>query len=95
LRPDFVLEIPEGRRILVEVKLTVMEDGSPERDGLRDVLAYLQDGQTLFKGRPHPHAIVAAWNAAGAPGSPTAQIQIANQRSMISTLKAAITAGQP
>lgn len=90
LRPDFLIELPKGRRLLVEVKLTALAEGSPERDGLRDVLAYLTDAERLFTGRPHPHALVAAWNARGAPRSPDARIQVADQDDVVPVLVAAL-----
>jgi len=71
LRPDFVLigENPE-RLLLVEVKHSIREKASVERDGIRDALAYLEDAKELFGTLPAPHALVVAWNATGvaAPG---------------------------
>ncbi len=55
-------------------------------DGLRDVVAYLADAVTLFEGYPHPHALVAAWNATGHPRDRANRIQVTNQNRVRATL---------
>ncbi|MGY1631874.1 hypothetical protein ACI784_09240 [Geodermatophilus sp. SYSU D01186] len=96
LRPDFLLDIPgANRRLLVEVKLTTSEEGSPERDGLRDVLAYLTDAAGVFQDCPHPHALVAAWNASGRPVDRQNRIQISDQHRVVPTLVEALQGAQP
>lgn len=93
LRPDFILHVqPKDRVVLVEVKLTSAEEGSPQRDGLRDAIAYLADAEPLLAHRPHPHAIVAAWNASGQPMGPGVRIQICDQHSVADTLAKALGA---
>jgi hypothetical protein len=91
LRPDFVVDLPQAkRRLIVEVKLTSLESGSPERNGLRDVIAYLADAAELFNDYPHPHALVAAWNATGHPTNPGNRVQVANQHRIKAALLAAL-----
>jgi hypothetical protein len=92
LRPDFVLDLPHAkRRLLIEVKLTALEAGTPERDGLRDVVAYLADAVDIFEGYPHPHALVAAWNATGRPNNDRkTRIQVSDQHELRATLVEAL-----
>jgi hypothetical protein len=85
------LDLSQGsRRLLIEVKLTALETGSPERDGLRDVMAYLADAVSIFDGYPHPHALVAAWNTAGRPTDRTSRIQVSDQHRFKATLLKAL-----
>jgi hypothetical protein len=81
LLPDFVIDMPDGNRaLLIEVKLTATSEGSPQRDGLRDMLAYLTDAATLFCDRPMPHGLVVAWNATGYTSEPpTTAVAIVHQ----------------
>jgi hypothetical protein len=66
LRPDFLILRENPTRVcLVEVKHTVRENVSGERDGIRDALAYLDDAREMFATLPLPHALVVAWNASG------------------------------
>ena len=95
LRPDFVIDMPElTRRLLVEVKLTGLVDRSPDRDGIRDALAYLVDAKQLFEGYPLPHALVVAWNSSAFPLRESA-IRIASQTTLRSTLRSIIAPPDP
>jgi hypothetical protein len=68
LRPDFVLlRRPEKRILLVEAKFTEVEDHTPDRAGIRDVLAYLHDASEPLASIPSPRAMVAGWNSGGRP----------------------------
>lgn len=79
LRPDFVVDLTAvNRRFLVEVKLTGSIDHSPDRDGIRDALAYLHDAEELFSDVQPPHALVVAWNSAAVPQQ-TSVIRVASQ----------------
>lgn len=87
LRPDFILDIPHAhRRLMIEVKLTALENGTPERDGLRDVMAYLRDASDIIDSYRPPYAFVAAWNAKGRPVDPSESVQVSNQDSVASIL---------
>jgi hypothetical protein len=68
-RPDFIISRTRpAMTVLVEVKLT-SRDVSRERDGLRDMFAYLFDATSHFTGKPFPHGIVVAWDAGARPAS--------------------------
>ncbi len=81
-RPDLTLHFRDLRRIFViEVKATG-KLVARERDGIREALAYLKDGEALFAGHAEPHAMVVAWNATGAPwaeGATGAPVVVADQ----------------
>lgn len=90
LRPDFIVEMPEmAQRFLVEVKLTGLVDRSPDRDGIRDALAYLVDAKQLFQDYPLPHALVVAWNSSAVELRESA-IRIVSQTTLRSTLESII-----
>lgn len=67
LRPDILLKSERTKRLLVvEVKLTEADDGfTPERDALRDLLAYDADLSDHWQGKIQYLAV--AWNATGRP----------------------------
>jgi hypothetical protein len=67
LRPDFTIVCSDGRTMVVEVKHTLRGEYTPERQGIVDALAYVQDAATFFAGQSEPHALVVAWNATGRP----------------------------
>lgn len=70
LRPDITLHFQDLDRVLVvEIKVTGQLVAA-ERDGIRDALAYLQDGRVVFSSQPEPQAMVVAWNATGTPWKP-------------------------
>ena len=78
LRPDFVLIAKRPAHcLLVEVKLTQRDEYSPDRRGIVDALAYLQDADQALTGFPEPHALVIAWNSKAAPAP--ARVVVANQ----------------
>ncbi|KAF0957308.1 hypothetical protein [Rhodococcus sp. T7] len=80
LRPDFVVDLPAiNRRFIVEVKLTSLAEGSPDRDGLRDAIAYLADADDVFREYEPPHAIVVAWNSTATNGNPLGVIRVCSQ----------------
>ena len=66
LRPDFVLEAPDRSVLLIEVKHTLTLQ-TPERVGIRDMLAYLDDTEAIVSGQPYPHGLVVAWGATARP----------------------------
>ena len=77
---------PSGQLLLIEVKLTADEDHSPDRDGLRDMLAYLSDASEVLQGMADPHGLVVAWNSQAAP-THSAEVTIANQHNFQSTIQ--------
>ncbi len=80
LRPDFVLKSDNPHHVvLVEAKLTE-GDSTYERDGIRDLMAYLAD----LDHASHPgllaKGLVVAWNAsARLESNPTGRIRVAAQ----------------
>jgi hypothetical protein len=66
LRPDFVVQLPRGNIVVVEVKHTMHEDLTPERAGIVDALAYLKDIEGHVEA-DFVRALVVAWNATGRP----------------------------
>lgn len=73
LIPDFVVQLPGGRTVLVEVKLTLRSTSDHVRHGISDAMAYLQDYPALFLDN-RPHALVVAW---GVPATPDLNSAIA------------------
>jgi hypothetical protein len=70
LRPDFIVDIGaavNGPSLVVEVKHTTQGDHTPERRGIVDAMAYLEDSREHLAGKQPPHALVVAWNASGRP----------------------------
>lgn len=89
LIPDFVVECSSPARLMiVEAKLTVLTDKTYERDGLRDVLAYLNDLDASADPRVHAQALVVAWNATGVPTAATHRVLVVDQESVVETVKA-------
>jgi hypothetical protein len=83
---DFLVVHPSGQLLLIEVKLTADDDQSPDRDGLRDMLAYLSDASEVLQGMADPHGLVVAWNSQAAP-THSAEVTIANQHNFQSTIQ--------
>jgi hypothetical protein len=82
----FRVDLPAmARRFVVEVKLTTLAEGSPDRDGMRDALAYLQDTEQIFRDCAPPHALVVAWNPTAAQRHPSV-IRVANQNNLRDSL---------
>ncbi len=80
LMPDFIIDLPDQNRVLlVEVKLSSV-GAQRERDGLRDVLAYLADVEEAQLSTPALQALVVGWNASGHPKSASQQVVVASQR---------------
>jgi hypothetical protein len=69
LRPDFILEFSEPARkvVLVEAKHTSRAGFAPDRTGVFDALAYLQDAEGRFAPSTLPHIIVVAQNSSATP----------------------------
>lgn len=69
LRPDFILEFSEPARrvVLVEAKHTSRAGFAPDRAGVFDALAYLQDTEGRFAPSALPHIIVVAQNSSATP----------------------------
>lgn len=78
LRPDFVIMSSSPRRIpMVEVKQMTVDKAKPERRGLREAMAYLDDANSLLSILPGPHALVIGWNATASPG--LSRVVVTNQ----------------
>jgi hypothetical protein len=68
LIPDFLLvRRPSLRVLMIEVKLTEQETGTPDRRGIQDALGYVKDAERFLLRVPEPHALVVAWNSAATP----------------------------
>ena len=79
LMPDFVIDLPDqGRVVLVEVKLSSV-GAQRERDGLRDVIAYLADFEQADLDSPTVQALVVGWNASGQAKSFSQQVIVTSQ----------------
>ena len=78
LRPDFIIESNDPRRILlVEVKLHENGDEGA-REGVRNMLAYLADAQTVLEALPRPHGLVISWGTSAKP-NPAQRVLVAHQ----------------
>jgi hypothetical protein len=85
LRPDFLLVGENPTRVLiVEVKQTAREGVTPDRRGIAEALAYLDDAAEIMKPLPLPHAMVVAWNSTGMPAS--GRVVVSDQQSVTSAL---------
>lgn len=92
LMPDFVVDLPtENRTLLVEVKLSTV-GAQRERDGLRDVLAYLTDIETAAPQAREVQALVVAWNATGQPRDFGSTVMVTSQTRLKDTMKAILKA---
>lgn len=90
LMPDLLIEFPHVQRlILVEVKLTEV-GAQRERDGLRDVLAYLSDLEHAGADPDHLQALVVAWNATGLPLSVGQQVLVTSQKRVLDDVAALV-----
>lgn len=67
LLPDFVIELPGNRTVLVEVKLTTRLTTAHVRQGISDAMAYLHDWPALTVANETPHALVVAWGTEAVP----------------------------
>jgi hypothetical protein len=81
LLPDFVISLTNPDRLaFIEVKLTIRQGKTRDRDGIRDAMAYAYDAESLLAKSPKPHGLVVAWNAQGQPGG--GQIEVADQNAI-------------
>lgn len=83
LRPDFVLRISDNA-LMIEVKQTGRENMSPDREGIREALAYVKDAEAMLATKTAPHALVVAWNSLGRPAA--GQILVADQDGIADSL---------
>ena len=88
LRPDFLVSRSDGAFVMIEVKHTTSPDESPERIGIRESLAYVDDARDLLTGMPTPHVVVCAWNASGRPS--THRISVTDQNHLERAMTLAI-----